>query len=147
MIASALRAEIERSCAVASDGVSAADLARCALAVHQLTHGRAVGNVGDALPSTLALTILVERSAKEAPAAFLAYQALCEFLVAQLRLEGGSFDRVEEALDAIDDLVKDPVELPVLRESLRRFVHHFEQLCQEVTCASRRQSERHVSAA
>lgn len=147
MIASALRAEIQQSCAAAWGGVPDTDLARCALAAHRLTHGRPVGAAEEVLPSTRALTVLVERSVKDAPAAFLAYQALCEFLVTQLGLEGGSLDRVEQALDAIDDLVQDPAELPLLRQSLRGFIHHFEQLCQESTRAPRRQSERHVSAA
>jgi hypothetical protein len=147
MIACALRTEIQLFCAAASDGLPEADLARCALAAHRLTHGRAVDTAEAALPSARALTLLVERSVKEAPAAFLAYQALSEYLVAQLGLEGGSFDRVEEALDAIDDLVQDPADLPVLRESLRRFTLHFEQLCHEVTRAPRRLSEHHVSAA
>jgi hypothetical protein len=43
--------------------------------------------------------------------------------------------------------VQDPAELPVLRESLRQFMEHLEQLSQEVNRAPRRQSERHVSAA
>jgi hypothetical protein len=147
MIGSALRFEIRRCCAAISDYLPETDLARCALAAHRLMHGSRDGSTEGALPSARALTALVERSVEAAPADFLAYQALCEYLVAQLGLEGGSFDRAEEALDAIDDLVEDPAQLPTLRESLRHFVKHFEQFCQEVTIAPRRQSERRVSAA
>jgi len=147
MIGSALRSEIRRCCAAISDGLPETDVAGCALAVHRLVHGKRGGSTEEALPSARALTALIERSVEAAPADFLAYQAICESLVAQLGLEGGSFDRVEEALDALDDLVEDPSQLPTLRESLRHFVDHFEQFCQEVTLAPRRQSERRVSAA
>ena len=147
MIASALRAEIQHFCEAAPDGLTDADFARCAIAAHRLTRGRAVAVAEDGLPSIHALAILVERSAKEAPAAFLACQALCESFMAHLGLDDGAFDRAEAALDAIDDLVEDPAALPELREHLRRFVEHFEQLCKEANRAARRPSEQHVSAA
>lgn len=147
MIASALRTEIQKFCAAAPDRLPGANLARCALAAHRLTHGRAVVTAEEGLPSLRALTLLVESSTKDAPATFLAYRALTENLVAQLGLEGGNLDRVEEALDAIDDLVQDPRQLPILRERLRHFTNRFEQLCQEAPRATRRQSERRVSAA
>lgn len=147
MIGSALRSEIRRCCAALSDGPPETDLARCALAAHRLMHGRQGVSTEEALPSARALTALIERSVEGAPADFLAYQALCEYLLAQLRLEGGSFDRAEEALDAIDNLVEDPAQLPTLRESLRHFAKQFEQFCHEVTLAPRRQPERRVSAA
>jgi hypothetical protein len=119
MIASALRTEIQQFCAEASVGRLEADLARRALAAHRT----------------------------EGPAAVLAYEALCEYLSAQLGLEGASLDRFEGTLDAIDDLVEDPAELPVLREQLRRFCEQLEQTCQEANRAPRRKPERHVSAA
>jgi hypothetical protein len=121
MIASALRAEIQRFLLADADRLLEGDLARVA-------------------PGAL-----LERDREAAPAAFLACQALCESLAAHF--EGRSLDGFEAMLDAIDDLVQDPAELPVLRESLRRFTQHLEQLCQEATRAPRRQSDRHVSAA
>jgi hypothetical protein len=121
MIASALRAEIQQFLAADPDG---------------LVHGDLAG---------LALRVLLERDPEKAPAAFLACQALCESLAAHA--EGASLDRFEATLDAIDDLVQDPAELPALRDSLRRFMQRLEQLGQEATRAPRRQSEHHVSAA
>ena len=120
MIASALRTEIQEFVVADSGRLVDGDLARVALDL--LGRGRHGG-----------------------PAAFLACQAFCESLVAHC--EGRSLDRVEAMLDAIDDLVVDPAELPALRESLRGFIAQLEQLCLEAPIAPRRQSERHVSAA
>jgi hypothetical protein len=121
MIASALRAEIQTFLAADSDRLVHGDLAR------------------------LATGILQERDREKAPAAFLACQALCESLTACS--ERGSLDRFEATLDAIDDLVEDPAQLPVLREQLRRFMDRIEQLSLEASRAPRRQPEPHVSAA
>jgi hypothetical protein len=120
MIASALRTEIQEFLVADSDRRVDGELARVALDL--LARGRHGG-----------------------PAALLACQAFCESLVAHF--EGRSLDRFEAMLDAIDDLVVDPAELPALRESLRRFTTQLEQLRLEATRAPRRQSERHVSAA
>jgi hypothetical protein len=120
MIASALRAEIQQYLAADPDQLVDANLARIALGA-------------------------LERDADEAPAALLACQALCESLMA--RFQGQSLDRFEATLDAIDDLVEDPAELPDLRKSLRRFIEQLDRLSKEATRAPRRQLEHHVSAA
>jgi hypothetical protein len=121
MIASAMRAEIQQFLAADSSRLVDEELAR------------------------LATGMLQERDREEAPAAFLACQALCESLAA--RFEGRSLDRFEAMLDAIDDLVQDPAQLPPLREQLRGFIERVEQLSLETTRAPRRQSEHRVSAA
>jgi len=121
MIASAMRAEIQQFLAADSSRLADEELAR------------------------LATGMLQERDREEAPAAFLACQALCECLTA--RFEGRSLDRFEAMLDAIDDLVQDPAQLPPLREQLRGFIERVEQLSLEATRAPRRQSEHRVSAA
>jgi len=121
MIASALRTEIQQFLAAHSDPVVKEDLAH------------------------LAIRVLLERDREKAPAAFLACQALCESLTAYSA--GGSLDRFETTLDAIDDLVQDPAQLPPLREQLRRFMERIEQLSKDASRAPRRQPEPHVSAA
>jgi septum formation topological specificity factor MinE len=55
-------------------------------------------------------------------------------------------DRVEEALDAIDREVDDPTLLPALRDELREVISRFDRLCEEATHAARL-GDVHVSAA
>jgi hypothetical protein len=121
MIASALRAEIQQFLLTDPDRRIRGDLAR------------------------LALGALRERDRDLTPATFLACQALCEFLVADG--EGRSLDGFEAMLDALDELVEDPAQLPSLRAQLRSFIEHIEQLFQESSRAPRRQPALHVSAA
>jgi len=145
MIASALRSEIQPFCVTACERFPAGDLVRCAASAQRVVRGMRAGTPEDKLPAMRALTSLVERAASEQVAASLAYRALCECMVAQLGLE--SADGFEAALDALDDLVQDPAQLPPLRLQLRAFIEHFEQLCQEATRAPRRQPDLSVSAA
>jgi hypothetical protein len=122
MIASALRAEIQQFIVSDRDGLVTGDLAR------------------------LALTMLANSTDSHGPAALLACQAFCESLVAHVG--GLSLDRFEATLDAIDDLVQDPAQLPMLRDRLRLFIEQVERRSQEVQSgAPRRQPALHVSAA
>jgi len=54
--------------------------------------------------------------------------------------------RVEEDLDVIDAIVDDPQQLPVLRNELRAMISRFDRLCEEVSRVEHR-GEVHVSAA
>jgi hypothetical protein len=146
MIAAALRTEIDLFCRRALDRAELDALARCAVAAQRLTHGdRAVD--AEELPTMHLLEELVERAARSQPAAFLAYRALSEQLVAQVKSCALAEAAREEAFDAIDDLVGDPTELPVLRSALLTFCEHFQHLCQEATRAPRRRGDLTATAA
>ena len=148
MIGSALRREIQSFTSTASDGrFDRETLARCGSALMKLTRGVRIGASDDGSPSTSLLAALVERSSLEAPEVYLAYRAFGEFFAAQLGLSDADADRAEASLDAIDDIVQDPAELPRLRAQLSRFTDHFRLLCQEAQRAPRRQFEHRVSAA
>lgn len=142
MIAAALRNEIEQ-CFVAAS--ARAQLRRCAAAVQRLTQARRGGTMDGESPALLAMSALVEQAASK-PATTLMYQAFCEYVASRLGLEGASLEHVEVTLDAIDDLARDPSELPVLRDHLRRFASQLDQMCQEGLRA-RIEPELHVSAA
>jgi hypothetical protein len=146
MIAAALRTEIDLFCQRALDRADHDALTRCAVATQHLTQGdRAVGD--EELPAMRLLAELVERAAHEQPAALLAYRALSEQLVAQVKHSALAEAAREEALDAIDDLVGDPTELPTLRGALLTFCEHFQHLCQEATRAPRRRAALTATAA
>jgi hypothetical protein len=146
MIAAALRTEIDLFCHRALDRLDHDSLTRCAVAMLYLTHGdRAVG--ADALPAMRLVAELVERAARSQPAALLAYRALGEQLIAQVKPCPVAEAAREEAFDAIDDLVGDPTELPVLRSALLIFCEHFQHLCQEATRAPRRRADLTATAA
>jgi hypothetical protein len=116
------------------------------MATQHLTHGDpAVGD--EELPAMRLLAELVERAAHCQPAALLAYRALSEQLVAQVKPSARAEAAREEAFDAIDDLVEDPTELPVLRSALHTFCEHFQHLCQEATRAPRRRAALTATAA
>ncbi len=99
----------------------------------------------DLLMRTLAT--LVERSATDDPAARLAYRAFAEHVAVQLGVLGADGSRVEQALDALDDLVEDPARLPALRQALRAFIQRFELQCDETVHVPRRRADVRVSAA
>jgi hypothetical protein len=148
MIASALRTDIERFYGAACErAVDRGDFERCAAAARRLVVGRRVGAPEETLPATRALSNLVQSAAAEQRAAVLSFRAICEYMAARLGLEGASLECVEETLDAIDDMVQEPSELPLLREQLRRFTAQFEQMCQESTRVVRTRPDLHVSAA
>jgi len=148
MIGSALRAEIQMFYSTASDGrLDREVLARCAAASAKLTRGVRVPAAEEALPSLSSLAALVESSATEQPASYLAFRALGEYVAAQLGVADGQLDRAEASLDTIDDIALDPAELPRIREQLRRYITLFQQLYQEAHRALRRQPALHVSAA
>jgi hypothetical protein len=146
MIAAALRTQIDLFCRRALDRTELDSLARCAVATQHLTHGERPLD-SDELPAMLLLAELVEQAARSKPAAHLAYRALSEQLVAQVKPSPLADAAREEALDAIDDLVGDPTELPVLRSALHTFCEHFEHLCQEATRAPRRRAALTATAA
>ncbi|MGD0524292.1 MAG: hypothetical protein ABSE49_04060 [Polyangiaceae bacterium] len=147
MIASALRTEIERFYERATATVVRADFARCAVAAQRLLRGARPAAPEESLPSARALAALAEHGLAEQPAAHLAYGALCEYAVARMGLDTGDLDRVESALDAIDDTVRDPADLPLLRARLKLFAEHFERFCEEATDARRPRSDLRISAA
>jgi len=147
MIAAALRNEIDLFCRRALDRADHDALARCAVATQHLTADRNRGVGDEELPAMRHLAELVERAAHSQPAALLAYRALSEQLVAQVNPSPLAEASREEAFDAIDDLVEDPTELPVLRSALRNFCEHFQHLCQEATRAPRRRADLTATAA
>lgn len=147
MIAAALRTEIDAFCHGALERYELETLSRCAVAAQRLTQGLRVGGSEGSLPSVRALAELVDRAVRSQPGAFLAYRALTEHLEAQVVQPGGAASAREEAFDAIDDLVDDPTELPVLRNALLTFCEKFQQLCQEATRAPRRLADISASAA
>jgi len=157
MIASALRAEIERS-------------TRTIRSSNPLFSSAWDGTLpGRGLaPRALApLLDLLDRGARDQTVAHLAHRAFFLYLAAENGLpwmqmverrcgiprEALAFlDRaqdecrngVEEALDALDTLVGDPTQLPVLRSELHELIGHFDRLCEEV---ARARTDVHVSAA
>lgn len=146
MIAAALRTEIDIFCRGALDRAEFDALARCAVATQHLIHGDQTAGAEE-LPTMRLLRELVERAAHTQPAALLAYRALSEQLVAQVRPSAGVEGAREEAFDALDDLVADPTELPILRTALHTFCEHFQHLCQEATRAPRRRADLTATAA
>ena len=158
MIASALRAEIERS---ATTMRSSNPLFSCA------ADGALRARPPVPARSLAPLLHVLERGARDRTAAHLAHRAFFFYLAAENGLpwihmveqrcgiprETLAFlgsardeckDRVEEALDALDALVGDPMQLPVLRDELRGMIEHFDRLCEEVAHVGR---DAQVSAA
>lgn len=146
MIAAALRTEIDLFSQRALDRVELAAFERCALATQRLTQGGGATGAEE-LPTIRVLAELVERAARCQPAALLAYRAFSEELVAKVMPEAGTAVAREGAFDAIDDLVEDPTELPLLRSALLTFCDHFQHLCQEATRAPRRRGDLTATAA
>ncbi|HTQ47208.1 MAG TPA: hypothetical protein VMI75_30845 [Polyangiaceae bacterium] len=146
MIAAALRTEIDLFCLRALDRADHGSLARCALATQRLTHGDRLAGAEE-LPTMRLLAELVQRAARYHPATYLAYRALSEHLVAQVKPSSGAEVAREKAFDALDDLVADPTELPVLRSALHTFCEHFQHLCQEATRAPRGRADLTATAA
>jgi len=146
MIAAALRTEIDIFCRGALDRAELDALARCAVATQHLTHGDLLAGAEE-LPTMHLLAELIDRAVRTQPAALLAYRAFSEHLVAQVRPSSGAEAAREQAFDALDDLVADPTELPVLRGALHTFCEHFQLLCQEATRAPRRRADLTATAA
>jgi hypothetical protein len=146
MIAAALRTEIDVFCRRALDRAELDALVPCAVATQCLTQGGKASSTEE-LPTMRVLVELVERALRSQPAAFLAYRALSEHLVAQVMSSPVAAAAREDAFDAIDDLVEDPTELPVLRRALLTFCEHFQHLCQEATRAPRRPTDLTATAA
>jgi hypothetical protein len=158
MIASALRAEIERS-------------ASAVRARNPLVSAAMVGATRPAVATLPSLSPLLDRldGGPADDAAGLAVRAFFQYVAAEngvawIRMlqercgiprDAFAFlgrgqdecrDRVEEALDAIDVLVDDPTQLPVLREQLREVIGHFDRLCEEIAHGAGL-GDVHVSAA
>ncbi len=106
---------------------------------------RAPDRARDALMHALAT--LVECSSPEDPAGRLACHAFAEHVAVELGAPGADRSRVEQALDAIDELVEDPAQLPGLRQALRAFMLRFERQCEETVRLPRRQTDVRISAA
>jgi hypothetical protein len=158
MIASALRAEIERC-------------TRTIRSSNPLFSSALDGTIPSRAPSApralAPLLDLLDREARDRTAAHLAHRAFFLYLAAEnglpwmrmveqrcgipretLAFLGRAQDEcrngVEEALDSLDVLVSDPAQLPVLRSQLRELIGHFDRLCEEV---ARARVDIHVSAA
>jgi hypothetical protein len=147
MIAAALRTQIDHFCRDALERSETEALARCALATQRMTQGLQLDGAEKALPSMTALSELVHRALRSHRAAFLAYRALAEQLAMHALPSMAPAAAREDAFDAIDDLVDDPTELPVLRSEVAAFCEHFQRLCQEATRAPRRLVDVSASAA
>ena len=158
MIASALRAEIERS---ATTMRSRNPLFSGSL--EGSLRGRATVPPGALAP----LLELLARGERDRSPAHLAHRAFFLYVAADNGLpwirmveqrcgfpgEALAFlgsgreecrNRIEETLDALDVLVCDPAQLPALRDELREVIEHFDRLCEEVAHVRR---DAHVSAA
>ena len=160
MIASALRAEIQRSGASLRQRYPL-----FAAPTAETSRSRLPGASGAAL----ALLKVLERAPREHAVEHLVHRALFLHLAAE---NGPAFigtlerrcglprdtlayvsharpecrDRMEEALDAIDVRVEDPMQLPALRDGLRGLTEQLERLCEEATRAGRT-DDIHISAA
>ena len=158
MIASALRAEIERS-------------TRAMRSSNPLFSSALDGTLPSRAPTApralTPLLDLLDRGVREQTVAHLAHRAFFLYLAAENGLpwmhmveqrcgiprEALAFlgnaqdecrDGVEDALDSLDAVVGDPTQLPLLRNQLRELIGHFDRLCEEV---ARDRVDAHVSAA
>jgi len=147
MIASALRTEVMRLASRISSGTERDQLARCSGSLQRLVRGLSAPASEDALPSLRALASLLERSERDESAECLVYRAFAEHLAAEVGLPSADRDRVEAALDSLDEHVADPRRLAPLRQALRTFAEHFDRFCQEVSRAARRSAVLAASAA
>lgn len=141
MIASALRAEIVRS-AVAlrarhplPAGPDARGRASSSASLPRLLDRLETGSRDEAVG--LACRAFFQHVAAENGLGWLrSMQERCGIPTEALAFLGSGREecrnRAEEALDAIDALVEDPTQLPVLRAHLRDAIAHFDRLCEEV---------------
>jgi hypothetical protein len=158
MIASALRAEIERTTnTMRSSNPLFSSALDGTLPTRAPTAPRALAPLLD----------LLDRGARDRTVAHLAHRAFFLYLAAENGLpwmrmveqccgiphetlaflgevQGECRDGVEEALDSLDALVGDPAQLPILRGQLSEVIGHFDRLCEEV---ARGRIDVHVSAA
>jgi len=147
MIASALRTEIIRLTSRICDGNERGQLARCSGSLQRLVRGLTAAANEETLPSMRALVALFERSERDEPAECLAYRAFAEHLAAEIGLPSADRDRIEAALDSLDERVADPRQLAPVRRALTTFAEHFDRFCQEVSRAARRSADLAASAA
>lgn len=143
MIACAIRHEIQRFLAAAEDRLDPNELRRCGLVAVDAIRG-APGSVGASCPPALMEQLA---AADDDEATALALLAFAEFLAVRVGIPNASLDRAEAALDRLDDLVQEPVELNPLRQRLRAFLDVFMRICLEAHRAPRRPLELQSSAA
>ncbi len=147
MIASALRVEMDRfHTRVTEHAAYGTSFAPCAATMQRITRGMPIDGTQQTLTSVQTLSALVEHAAVGCPALLSAYRAFGDHIVTRAGLDDCR-EEVEQALEAVDDLVVDPQDLPPLRQQFLRFIECFEQFCQEVTSDPERRTELRVSAA